>query len=173
MTNGRHLGRGAALGGALCVFLGACAYEGHSLWTGSGGGTGTGSDGGSGTGSDGGPGTTGSDGGSGSCGKEGQACCSPGENCGTALFCQRLTPATATCEASPKTCDEVLTCADRCSENDTTCVEQCYQAAPTAAQQAFDAFWVCHDEYCFSVTGSDFDACLSESCPTVYQACLP
>jgi hypothetical protein len=206
MTWKRNRGRGAALGGALCLYLGACAYEGPSLWTifdggsgtSSGGGSGTSSGGGSGTSSGGGSGTssggssgtssgggsgTSSDGGSGTdsnggrgrCGEAGQACCSSGEKCGTALFCQPLSSATATCQASPKTCYEILTCAKyRCNENDATCARSCYLAASTAAQKDFDGLKACSNQYCSSMTDmtdSDFEFCLEEYCFSEAQAC--
>jgi hypothetical protein len=134
------------LWGATALWLGACAYEGPSLWMDE---------------------DSASQPGQATCGAAGQACCSSGTACTGGLPC-----VSSRCGNGFATCKEVLLCASKCNEV-STCISTCFSAAISSAQQNFQALIQCAQQSgCDPKQDSDdYGACLVQECPNEVKAC--
>lgn len=70
-------------------------------------------------------------------------------------------------------CEQVYDCIVGCPENDATCQMTCYESGTATAQTQLDAMFDCFEQQCGTLTGDDWQECVTTQCETQINTCLP
>jgi len=68
-----------------------------------------------------------------------------------------------------KSCSEVLTCIQGCSQGDQTCAQNCYYSGTSTAQQQYRALATCAQNNCANATNPQ--TCLQNKCSSEWNTC--